>query len=68
MSQKSKMPTSAQAAAVRTMVQEGESLDKIKDQFPDLADGVKVVEKERSKPAARGSGPAKRSSLRRPQL
>jgi hypothetical protein len=62
-----KMPKDAQAAAVRSMLG-SKSLDDIKAEYPDLADGVSIVENELAKPAARGSGPSGPSKFARTQL
>ena len=68
MPKKEKMPTNAQAAAVRTMVTEGKNLTDIKKQFPELAEGVAMVTKEQERPKSRGSGPLRHAPLERPTL
>jgi len=66
MAKNQKLPTNAQAAAVRAMVAEGKTLEDIKKQFPDLDDGVKLVTGEQEKPKSRGSGPSHSLTMNRP--
>lgn len=69
-----KMSSAMQTAAVRSALNEGQSLEQIEQDHPDLADGIKAVRKELEStappPSRRGSGsPRARSSMsRRPTL
>lgn len=57
-----KLTPSMQAAAVREELQHnGGNLEQIEQRYPDLADGVAIVRKERQKsPPRRGSGSTRR--------
>ena len=71
---KVKMSVAMQTAAVRSALNEGQSLEKVEQDHPDLADGIKAVRKEREStappPSRRGSGSTRAYSSmnRRPTL
>lgn len=74
MARSKKLSKDMQVAAVRSALNGGDSLDKIEKDYPDLADGVAAIRKEKESaappPSRRGSGSTReRSSMtRRPTL